>query len=123
MNILCVDDEQFIHFSLARWYKIQPSVKFYSAHEGDEGLVLARGIRPDIILLDCNIPGMSGIEFYRIARADPVLRSTPIIAIGEFPEEMLPEFDAVFAKSSYFDTATLDRVIQEVLSKRPARIQ
>jgi PAS domain S-box-containing protein len=46
-----------------------------------EGLALARAQRPDIILLDINLPGMSGYEVRDILRADPRLAAIPVIAI------------------------------------------
>ncbi len=44
------------------------------AADGVEGLARAREARPDLIIFDLSMPGMSGMEFVRALRADPDLR-------------------------------------------------
>jgi CheY-like chemotaxis protein len=46
---------------------------------GEEALGLARLKRPDLILLDINLPGMSGWDVLAILRADPGTREIPVI--------------------------------------------
>jgi two-component system cell cycle response regulator DivK len=48
---------------------------------GEEGVQLARERRPALILMDIQLPGMSGIEAFRELRADPVTRAIPVIAV------------------------------------------
>src|SRR3974377_1179747 len=76
-NILVVDDEPQIRRVLRstlsfRGYTISEAVS------GEEALELLRKVKPDLILLDVNLPGMSGIETCR-----EMLRSTdaPIIIL------------------------------------------
>ena len=52
-----------------------------AAHTPELGLDLARIHRPDIILLDINLPGMSGYEVREVLRGDDRLSSIPVIAI------------------------------------------
>src|SRR5215813_13610094 len=51
------------------------------AETGEEGVQLARDRRPALILMDIQLPGMSGIEAFRELRADPTTRSIPVIAV------------------------------------------
>jgi two-component system, NarL family, sensor histidine kinase UhpB len=53
-----------------------------TASDGDEGLELARTLRPDLVLSDVNMPRMSGIELCRSLRADPLLSSTAIMLVS-----------------------------------------
>ncbi|WP_082551953.1 PAS domain S-box protein [Massilia sp. Root351] len=55
---------------------------FMTAVEGLTGLDLARRHRPDIVLLDMNLPGMSGREIQRQLRDDPAMTATPVLAIS-----------------------------------------
>ena len=53
-----------------------------SARDGNQGIALARTHLPDVILMDINLPGISGIEALNILRRDPATRHIPIIALS-----------------------------------------
>ena len=59
-----------------------PHIRMLSARDGSLGVALARAHRPDVILMDINLPGISGIEAMTILRADPATRHIPIIALS-----------------------------------------
>ena len=54
------------------------------AQTGEEGLKIAQTERPDLILMDIQLPGMDGYEVTRLIRADPMLRHIPIIAVTSY---------------------------------------
>jgi CheY-like chemotaxis protein len=51
------------------------------ARSGDEGLAVAAGLAPDLVLVDLNTPGLDGIETARIMRSQP--GAAPVIAMGD----------------------------------------
>ena len=53
-----------------------------SAGDGDLGIALAREFMPAVILMDINLPGISGTEAMTILRADPATAHIPIVAIS-----------------------------------------
>ena len=53
-----------------------------SAADGALGVEYARACLPEVILMDINLPGMSGIEAMKILRDDPVTAHIPIIALS-----------------------------------------
>ncbi|OOG24232.1 hypothetical protein B1C78_09100 [Thioalkalivibrio denitrificans] len=53
-----------------------------TAHTPELGLELAAARRPELILLDINLPGMDGYQVLEILRADSRLRDTPVVAIS-----------------------------------------
>jgi PAS domain S-box-containing protein len=57
-------------------------IRLLSAKEGILGIQLARVNRPDVILMDINLPGISGIEALEILRADPATAHIPVIALS-----------------------------------------
>jgi CheY-like chemotaxis protein len=59
----------------------QADTRLLSAPEPGLGLELARAHRPDLILLDINLPGMDGYEVLRRLRADAATAHIPVIAV------------------------------------------
>ena len=60
------------------------SYKLLEAVDGESGMAIARQERPDLILMDVQLPKISGIEATRTLRKEPVTANTPIIAITSF---------------------------------------
>ena len=51
---------------------------------GEEGVALAEARRPDLILMDIQLPGLDGYEATRQIKANPALRHIPIIAVTSY---------------------------------------
>ncbi len=54
------------------------------APTGEDGVRLADEYRPDLILMDIQLPGVDGYEAARQIKANPVLRAIPIIAVTSY---------------------------------------
>ena len=54
------------------------------ATTGEEGLVAAETHRPDLILMDIQLPGLDGYEVTRRLKANPALRHIPIIVVTSY---------------------------------------
>ena len=59
-----------------------PTIRLLSAVDGWSGVTLARSSQPDVILMDINLPGMSGLEALKILQSDPLTAHIPILAIS-----------------------------------------
>jgi CheY-like chemotaxis protein len=57
-------------------------VHFFSANEAGAGIAFARSHQPDVILMDINLPGISGMDAMQILRADPRTAHIPILALS-----------------------------------------
>jgi two-component system, cell cycle response regulator DivK len=82
-TILIVEDHElsmklFHDLLQTRGYRI------LEARDGAEGLKLARQQRPDLIVMNIGLPGMSGLELMKRIKADEDLMSIPIIAVTAF---------------------------------------
>jgi two-component system cell cycle response regulator DivK len=54
------------------------------AHTGEDAVRLAQAERPDLILMDLQLPGIDGLETTRRIKADPALRAIPVIAVTSY---------------------------------------
>ncbi len=60
----------------------RPDLRLLSAADGKTGIEYARACIPDLILMDINLPGLSGIDVMAFLRADPLTAHIPIIALS-----------------------------------------
>src|SRR5579863_10910 len=60
----------------------RPDLRLLSAADGSLGIEYARAYQPEVILMDINLPGISGIAAMKILRADPSTAHIPIIALS-----------------------------------------
>jgi CheY-like chemotaxis protein len=57
-------------------------MRLLSARNGNLGIQFARAHHPEVILMDINLPGISGIEALKILREDPLTAQIPVIALS-----------------------------------------
>lgn len=80
-RILAIDDSPEIHVLLAA--RLRPeNLEIHSASDGAEGIRKARELQPDLILLDVDLPEMSGYEVCRRLKEDPLTASLQIIFLS-----------------------------------------
>ncbi|MEF8751450.1 MAG: PAS domain S-box protein [Candidatus Accumulibacter necessarius] len=60
----------------------RPDIRLLSARDGKRGIEIARASLPDVILMDINLPGMSGIQALRILAEDPTTAHIPVVALS-----------------------------------------
>ena len=60
----------------------RPDIRLLSARDGNRGVEMARAARPDVILMDINLPGISGIAALKILAEDPATAHIPVIALS-----------------------------------------
>ncbi len=83
VNVLFIEDDMIESMKLQRAIsKFESKHTIIEAKNGEEALaILNGGNLPDIILLDLNMPRMSGIEFLRVLKADARLKYLPTIIL------------------------------------------
>lgn len=60
----------------------RPDITLHSAMDGNDGIAAARASQPDVILMDINLPGISGVEALRILALDSCTAHIPVIALS-----------------------------------------
>jgi PAS domain S-box-containing protein len=76
----------------------RPDIRLLSARDGNRGVEIARAARPDVILMDINLPGITGIAALRILAGDPATARIPVIALSAnaIPRDIQEGLDAGF---------------------------
>ena len=93
-TILLIEDNEQNRY-LATFLLEQRGHEVVPAESGPLGLELAAKIRPDLILLDIQLPGMDGHAVARALKSDPQLKSIPIVAVTSYA--MVGDREKVFA--------------------------
>jgi len=76
----------------------RPTLRLLTAVDSNQGIQLARAQQPDVILMDINLPGISGIEAMKILRDDPTTAHIPIVALSAnaMPRDVAKGLEAGF---------------------------
>ena len=76
-------DENFANMELVdQILADRPKLQLLKARDGIEGIEMARAHLPQVILMDINMPGLSGVEVLKILRQDPATRHIPVLALS-----------------------------------------
>ena len=81
--IMHVEDNEY-NRKIVRDLLSRHNYELVEAHNGEAALDALARRRPDLILMDVQLPKLSGLEVTRLIRADPVLAQIPVIAITSF---------------------------------------
>ena len=82
-TILNVEDNEF-NRKIVRQLLAKTSYRLREANDGEAGMALARESPPELILMDIQLPKISGLEATRQLRGDPRTAAVPIIVITSF---------------------------------------
>ena len=82
-RILVIEDQED-NRRIVRDLLTSVGYEIVEAVTGKEGVTKAETCRPDLILMDIQLPGLDGYEATRRIRANPALRQIPIIAVTSY---------------------------------------
>ncbi|MGI2105283.1 PAS domain S-box protein [Shewanella frigidimarina] len=76
----------------------RPNLRFLSAADAIQGIEMAHTHQPDVILMDINLPGISGLIALKILRESPITASIPVVALSAnaIPRDIEKGLDAGF---------------------------
>jgi CheY-like chemotaxis protein len=122
LRILVVDDNQDAAESLALWVETLGHEALL-AHDGPQALETALSTRPDVVLLDLALPGISGDEVARRLRASAQLSHSTLVALSGWggtedrASSLRAGFDRHLVKP--IELATLEEVLGASVARRP----
>ncbi|HRX84162.1 MAG TPA: response regulator [Phycisphaerae bacterium] len=117
-NVLLVDDDR----NIAKAVGIRLRAAGYDVHStyaGPEGVAAATASRPDAIILDVRMPGMSGLDVLEVLQSRPETCNIPVVMLSA---SLLDEDQAIGRGAEYFlqkpfDPQKLCRAIERVLTQ------
>jgi len=116
-KIMWVEDDQFLSDLIARKLT-QYKCKLLFSKTGEDALTVLKTERPDLILLDLLLPGISGFEVLETVKKDPNLKNIPIIILSNFTQNNEIERTKALGADRFLTKATvvLDDIIREIQS-------
>jgi two-component system cell cycle response regulator DivK len=82
-SVLYVEDNEY-NRKIVRQLLSRTSYRLREATDGEAALGMVREEHPDLILMDVQLPKMSGLDVTRALRADPTTTDIPIIVVTSF---------------------------------------
>ncbi len=108
----------------------RPELRLLAAADGTLGVEFARVYQPDVILMDINLPGISGIEAMAMLRADPAMAHIPVIALSAnaVPRDIARALEAGFLSyltkpikvNQFMEALDAALILSQTGSDRPA---
>jgi CheY-like chemotaxis protein len=121
-TLLYIEDQDLNLRLVERIIQTRRQYRLLTAVQGGLGLELAREHRPDLVLLDLNLPDMTGDEILRRLKSDPALKGIPVLMVSADAMsdriEQLMQLGASGYLTKPYKVAELLRMIEEMLSAR-----
>ena len=109
----------------------RPDIRLLSAADGNRGIEIALASKPDVILMDINLPGISGIQALNILRANPATAHIPVVALSAnaIPRDIERGLEAGFFRylikpikvHQFMETLDLALEVAQTMSEARAR--
>ncbi len=81
MNLVLIVEDNEKNLKLVRDVLQVKGYATIEATNAEDGIRIANEQRPDLVLMDIQLPGMNGIDALRVLRADPATAAIPVIAV------------------------------------------
>lgn len=117
-SVLIVDDNP-ANLKLTRLLLITEGYDVHTAEDAHKAFELLQSVRPGLILMDLQLPGMDGLEATRRLQSDPATKDIPVIAITAYAmrgdRERALEAGCTEFVTKPIDTRTLPALIASIL--------
>ena len=119
-KILIVEDNE-LNLKLFRDLLEAHGYETFETKDGQEALSIARNVRPDLILMDIQLPEISGLDITRRLKADSEVSHIPVIAVTAFAmkddEEMILNAGCEAYMSKPISIPVFIRTVQKFLNE------
>ncbi|MDO9105735.1 MAG: ATP-binding protein [Methylovulum sp.] len=120
-RVLYIEDSPVNIHIMRHIFRKFPGVELVTVESAETGLALVQQIAPDLVLMDINLPGMSGLEALYRLKADPDTAAIPVIAVSAaaMPDDVAAGLEAGFIAylTKPFDVPELVALVCKALNK------
>lgn len=81
-TVLYVEDNPDNIALMAQLLAARPDLRLAGAPDAMRGMAMARSLAPDVVVMDINLPDISGLEVLQLLQADPATRHIPVLALS-----------------------------------------
>ena len=122
ITVLCIEDNPINMRTVEHALVTRGNVTFVEAETGREGIELAASLQPDVILLDLNLPDLSGQDVLVRLLATPETRHIPVIALtaSAMPDDVAKGLASGFFRylAKPLDMDALDAALEAAMSRQ-----
>lgn len=118
VRLLLVDDDPSAILAMSRMLTQYAHQRF--ATSGQEALQLAREATPDLILLDADMPGMTGFDVCLALKSDPALAHVPVIFASSYN---IPQLEVAALENGAVDFVTKPLIAAQLTARVRARLR
>jgi PAS domain S-box-containing protein len=111
-TLLYVEDNPANLLLVEKLYARRPDIHLLTATDGSRGIEIARAARPDVILMDINLPGISGIDAMKQLANDPTTAHIPVVALSA---SAMPHDIARGSSAGFFRYLTKPIKVEELM--------
>jgi signal transduction histidine kinase/CheY-like chemotaxis protein len=114
-RVLYIEDDAANAHLMAQLFAEEPRLELMTTMYGKLGLEMARQHRPDLVLLDVNLPDLHGTELMKRLRSDETTRAIPVIAVSaDASEEQRTRMTALGVSRYLTKPLALDTVMKTI---------
>jgi CheY-like chemotaxis protein len=119
-TLLYVEDNQANMKLVEQLIARRPDMRLLTAVNGTLGIELARTAQPTVILMDINLPGISGVEALKVLRVDPATAHIPVVALSA---NAMPRDIAMGLEAGFFRYLTKPIKVKELMDTLNAALE
>ena len=124
-RVIYVEDNPVNVSVMQHIFRHLPGIGLLITEDAENCLIMIQQTRPDLVLMDINLPGMNGLEALRILKSDPETATIPVIAVSAaaMPRDVRAGLEAGFAGylTKPFDVAALLSQVKTILQTNEPR--
>jgi PAS domain S-box-containing protein len=115
-TILIVEDQPSNREVVRAFFESYETLQIVEAGNGKDALKIIESIRPDVILMDIQMPVMDGYEATQLLKAHPQWQSIPVIAVTAYAmKDQREQFQTIF--DAYLSKPVVKRTLMETLAQ------
>ncbi len=119
-RVVVIEDNEASARLMSRLLEAHDNCEVHQAHNGASGIVLARSIKPDLVITDLMMPEVDGFSVIDTLRADPDLRDLPIVVVTakelsvQEREFLDTHADLLLQKGSFIDEEFIEDLVNKL---------